>query len=58
MKRKAISLDIEMIRFVAMGVAMADAVQELLSVSAMLAAPAEDGLARAFTVLGLIQDPR
>jgi len=54
MKRKAISLDIEMIRFVA----MADAVQELLSVSAMLAAPAEDGLARAFTVLGLIQDPR
>lgn len=47
--------DIEMIQFVAMGAAMADAHPEVLRVSDMIApAAAADGLAHAFTALGLI----
>lgn len=47
--------DIEMIEFVATGVAMADARPEVLRVSDMVTPPAgEDGLAQAFSVLGLL----
>lgn len=47
--------DIEMIQFVAMGVAMADARPDVLRVSDMITPPAgEDGLSQGFTVLGLI----
>jgi Cof subfamily protein (haloacid dehalogenase superfamily) len=47
--------DIEMIQYVAVGVAMADARPEVLSVSDMVTPPAgEDGLAQGFRALGLI----
>jgi hydroxymethylpyrimidine pyrophosphatase-like HAD family hydrolase len=48
--------DVEMIQFVAMGVAMADARPEVLQVSDMVTpSAAEDGLAKGFTDLGLLQ---
>ena len=47
--------DMEMIQFVATGVAMADAHPDVLTVSDMITpSSAEDGLALAFASLGLI----